>query len=236
MKRLVLLSLLMIPATVQTFEGMACLGDEPGGLPSISVAPPVPPVPPVPPALPDGTAVRVWRLPDGRPLTASVPALPAAESTSSPFREVVGDPMATPVRAEQDLGSKIDRTIGDWLAAAGIPRSWSPPKTVARDLRATPTVVETIEKEYGTLYRAQCRLDLSAIRQAQVLGVYNHQVAGRRLGWLGVILGFVLFCLATLAGYIRADEATRGYYTNRLRLAAAGAVGAAGAIIYQMLT
>ena len=35
--------------------------------------------------------------------------------------------------------------------------------------------------------------------------------------------------------YIRADEATRGYYTIRLRLVAAAAVGAAGVVIYRML-
>jgi hypothetical protein len=223
MKRLVLLTLLMIPATIRTFEGMACLGGEPGGLPSISVAPPAPPAPPIPPAPLALPAVLAHD--DGQAL-----------ASESPFRAVVSDPMATPDRAEQDLRSKIERTIGDWLVTAGIPRSWSPPKALAHDLRATPTSVDTIEKDYGTVYRAQCRLDLSTIRQAQVLEVYNRQVAGRRLGWLGVILGFALFCLAALAGYIRADEATKGYYTNRLRLAAAGAVGAAGVLLYQMLT
>jgi hypothetical protein len=57
----------------------------------------------------------------------------------------------------------------------------------------------------------------------------------RRLGLLGGGLGFVLACLATVSGYIRADEATKGYYTNWLRLASATGVGAAGVLIYQML-
>ena len=53
---------------------------------------------------------------------------------------------------------------------------------------------------------------------------------------LGGGLGFALTCLAAVAGFIRADEATKGYYTNRLRLLAAAGVGAAGVAIYQALT
>ncbi len=51
----------------------------------------------------------------------------------------------------------------------------------------------------------------------------------------GGILAFVLVCLAALSGYIRADEATKGYYTNRLRMLAAAGVGAAGVIVYKMV-
>jgi hypothetical protein len=45
-----------------------------------------------------------------------------------------------------------------------------------------------------------------------------------------------LMCLASVSGYIRADEATKGYYTNRLRMLAAAGVGAGGVLIYQMVT
>ena len=58
----------------------------------------------------------------------------------------------------------------------------------------------------------------------------------RRLAVLGGVLGFVLACLAALAGYIRADEATKGYYTHWLRLVAAAGVGASGVVIYRLLT
>ena len=54
-------------------------------------------------------------------------------------------------------------------------------------------------------------------------------------GALGGALAFVLICLGAVSGYIRADEATKGYYTNRLRMLAAAGVGAAGVVIYQMV-
>ena len=61
-------------------------------------------------------------------------------------------------------------------------------------------------------------------------------MVARRLVTLGGSLGFVLVCLAAVAGYIRADEATKGYYTYWLRAVAAAGVGASGVVIYQLLT
>ena len=52
----------------------------------------------------------------------------------------------------------------------------------------------------------------------------SREVVARRLVTLGGSLGFVLVCLASLAGYIRADEATKGYYTHWLRAIAAAGV------------
>ena len=43
------------------------------------------------------------------------------------------------------------------------------------------------------------------------------------------------FGLGAVSGYIRADEATKGYYTRRLRMLAAAGVGAAGVILYRMV-
>jgi hypothetical protein len=53
---------------------------------------------------------------------------------------------------------------------------------------------------------------------------------------LGGTLAFILTCLAVVSGYIRTDEVTKGYYTNRLRLLAAAGVAGAGAVIYHMVT
>jgi hypothetical protein len=52
---------------------------------------------------------------------------------------------------------------------------------------------------------------------------------------MGGGLAAILTGLAAVAGYIRADEATKGYYTNWLRVAAAAGVGASGVLIYQLL-
>jgi hypothetical protein len=69
--------------------------------------------------------------------------------------------------------------------------------------------------------------------KAEILAAHDRDVVRGRLGVLAGLAGFVLACLAALAGYIRMDEATKGYYTNPLRLVAAAGVGAAGVVIYQ---
>ena len=72
--------------------------------------------------------------------------------------------------------------------------------------------------------------------RARFVKLYNRELVGRRLINLGGSLAFILMCLAAVSGYIRADEATKGYYTNRLRMLAAAGVGAGGVLIYQMVT
>ena len=99
-----------------------------------------------------------------------------------------------------------------------------------QETRITPVV-----KEYGTLYVAELKVDFSPQKRQAFVQVYHREQVRQRLAVLGGILGFVLICLAAVSGYIRSDEATKGYYTNRLRMLTAAGVGAAGVIIYRIL-
>ena len=86
------------------------------------------------------------------------------------------------------------------------------------------------------LVRATITADFSEARKSEFLDLYKRQVAGQRLALLGGGLMVVLAGLAAISGYIRADEATKGYYTNRLRLLAVAGVGAACVAVYNVLT
>jgi hypothetical protein len=97
------------------------------------------------------------------------------------------------------------------------------------------TKVRPVVKDYGTLYVAELRVDVSPERRAGLVETYQRHVVHNRMVMLAGLLGFVLTCLAAISGYIRADEATKGYYTNRLRMLAAAGVGAAGVVIYRMV-
>jgi len=111
-----------------------------------------------------------------------------------------------------------------------------PAKTlVDRMVREGVVRYQEIKKDYGTLHEATLRADFSTVRRDAFLAAYQREVVRDRLAVLAGILGFVLVCLAALAGYIRADEATKGYYTNYLRTLAAAGVGAAGVVVYRML-
>jgi len=86
-----------------------------------------------------------------------------------------------------------------------------------------------------SLYRAGQKLDFSPSRRAQIIGMYRRDLANWRMQKLGGGLALALVGLAVLSGYIKADEATKGYYTNRLRLVAAAGLGAAGVAAYRFL-
>jgi hypothetical protein len=98
------------------------------------------------------------------------------------------------------------------------------------------TDVHPIVKDYGTVYEATLEADFSSPYRAPIVAAHQREVVARRLVSLGGSLGFVLVCLGSLAGYIRADEATKGYYTSWLRAVASACVGAAGVVLYQLLT
>ena len=149
------------------------------------------------------------------------------------IREVAGRVSATEDRARDDARRELEARVAEWLEPQ-VPASWSPPADlVGRMIRETRVTPE--EKDYGTVYTAALDADFGEARRAALVDAYRRDVARDRSLKLGALLGFLLICLAATTGYIRADEATKGYYTNRLRLASAAAVGAAGVILYRWL-
>ena len=194
--------------------------------------PPAPPNPPVPPVPPPVVVISHGPGPQSPPV-APTPPDPAQTST------IEGRISATVDRAQTDARRVLRNTVVHWLNPE-VPGSWTPP---ARLLQAMILDIRTKEivkqsgplKDLGPMYVAELKVDFSPQRRATFVESYNHDLVQHRLTTLGAALAFVLICLAALSGYIRADEATKGYYTNRLRMLAAAGVGAAGAIIYNMV-
>jgi hypothetical protein len=177
--------------------------------------------------------------PDGRPigprrLAPSVMPV-ASRLPSSTSRTVSSRLCATPERARADVRVQLEREVMDWLTP-DVPAHWQPPSPlVDRMVRDGVVRYQEIKKDYGMLHEATLRADFSTARRDAFLAAYQREVVGDRLAVLAGILGFVLVCLAALAGYIRADEATKGYYTHWLRAVAAAGVGASGVLVYQWL-
>ncbi|SIO56197.1 hypothetical protein SAMN05444166_5199 [Singulisphaera sp. GP187] len=147
---------------------------------------------------------------------------------------VRGQISATETRARNDARVQLQHQVTAWLAS-DIPAAWKPPAPLI-DRLIVRTELEPVEKDYGTLYKATLHVDSTPARRAELIAAYQHELVVRRMGLMGGGLAGILTCLAALAGYIRADEATKGYYTNWLRAAAAAGVGASGVLIYQVLT
>jgi hypothetical protein len=187
-------------------------------------APPIAPAPPAPPA------------PRARPAAPAVPAPKVAEPVSPSETHIIivkGQISATEERAKADVRNALRDRIADWLDSE-VSGSWTPPSRLI-DSMIVETRIDPVVKEYGTLYVAELKVDFSPQRRQVLVDVYHREQVQHRLVAMGGVLGFVLICLAAISGYIRTDEATKGYYTNRLRMVTAAGVGAAGVIIYQML-
>ncbi|WP_435008921.1 hypothetical protein P12x_000173 [Tundrisphaera lichenicola] len=173
-------------------------------------------------------------------------------------RVLVGRLSASEDRARQDLRKTLEREVSDWIAA-DVPTSWKVPaplidemvrgtyvQKVTRDLK--PAIADLAPKaeapsteelpgleDVYTLHRAGQQLDFSPSNKARIVSTYRRDLATRRMHRMGGGLALALGLLAVMTGYIRADEATRGYYTNRLRLAAVVGLGAAGVAAYRFL-
>jgi hypothetical protein len=197
----------------------------------------------------------------GKPIPAWFPTTAAEEeATAKPdafgSRVLLGRLSASEDRARQDLRKIVEQEVASWLAA-DVPPSWKVPAPVidgmvqgrfvqelTKDLTPAPTPSEAegsstpetpgLDSLY-TLYRAGQKLDFSPTTRAGIVGMYHRDLATARMQRLGGGLALALVGLAVLSGYIKADEATKGYYTNRLRLAAAAGLGAAGVAAYRFL-
>jgi len=164
------------------------------------------------------------------PVIAVVPAA----STQSSRWAVNGRLSATKERAVADARRQLRDDVASWLEPE-VPRSWAPPVRVLDAMILGEPQLKPVEKPYGEVFEATLTIDASSERRTDLIEVYNRQLVERRLATLGAMLVFILICLAAVSGYIRADEATKGYYTNRLRMLAAAGVGASGVIIYHMV-
>ncbi len=186
------------------------------------------PVPIVP-----GTRVTEAKVAPPASRTSSAKA-PLAVSTQSACSTVTGRLSANRERAVADARRIMQDNLASWLDP-DVPRSWAPPVRMLDAMVVGKPRVRSIEKPYGEVFEATLTIDMSPQRRTALIEVYNRQLVERRLISLGGSLAFILICLAALSGYIRADEATKGYYTNRLRMLAAAGVGASGVILYHMV-
>lgn len=179
----------------------------------------------------------------------------ALEGTSSRLADegagtevvVKGRPSYSERRALGDARIQLERVVAEWLAPE-VPDGWAPPApmldglvvdrhvdAVAVDPEALGLAGRLAEDLPDRLHVAALKVDLGLGRRAALIAEYDRAVGSERLTLLGGLAGFVLACLAIFVTYVRADEATKGYFTNRLRVLALGAAGAAGYAVYRFL-
>jgi hypothetical protein len=159
------------------------------------------------------------------------------ESWSEPpvrYRVVASELWATPEEALDDALDRAAPIVRDFAAQADrrIKAAWQVPPRVLHDRIVTEEFLEKVDWTYGPMYRAHLLLELSPAKRDVLLGEWRQVKLQQRVGQLGAGLGFVLVCLAALLGYLRLDEATRGYYTGWLRAGLVALVAGSAAVLY----
>jgi len=134
--------------------------------------------------------------------------------------------------AEQVALSKAREEVLVYLANQEPPLEWTPSVGYVNDhlvkRRSEATSAEAAKRVGAeiemTLYVEVNKKDIQdMLREDQKLRVQHRQL------FLAKILAGLVAFLAAVTGYFRLDEATKGYYTGWLRLAAVGLVGGIGA-------
>jgi hypothetical protein len=130
------------------------------------------------------------------------------------------------------------RVINYFSDELNIHLDWVPSIEDIKRLVKTPPVEEQpVNLGVGseTARRVKLQLSMSVEERNEFLRKdRDHRVVQREI-FLGKILAGLVAFLAAVAGYFRLDEATKGYYTGWLRLAALGLVGIVGAGIWRIL-
>lgn len=202
---------------------------------------------------PEARAIEVQALPaqtaelaDAEPLVpAWVGQEPQRRQDGSVVRTVTGRRYATPPESVDDALRQAAEEARQYLQqAAPRPVRWEVPVSYVQDHLVRDQFVTEVNWEAEgvdsppfaePMFQTHLLLELTPKQRDALLGMWQEDVLVERIRWLAAGSAFVLVLLATLAGYLRLDEATRGYYSGRLKLAAVAVVGVAGVALLRVL-
>lgn len=166
-------------------------------------------------------------IPHGRP--AWVEAPPVREGAIHTM-VLCSDPYARQDQAMHALDEKIKAAaaeyIGEYLQSELAPQliRFSLGDLKAKLLRPENVYQEKIVVSIGPMHQVHAQLEFNEEFRALLARRWGEMRATYRLAETGLVSGGVLLLLATIFGYFRLDNATRGYYTGRLQFMAAAAI------------
>jgi hypothetical protein len=136
--------------------------------------------------------------------------------------------------AERRVLAEAKELVDDYLRRQTPSLEWSPSLAYIRKhlVKGAPQRRQeddqVVDREAGPVKCWAYTVNVTAGDLADMKSLDRHERAGQRMLLLFKVLGGLVAFLTAVAGYIRLEERTKGYYTAWLRLAAAGFVGAVG--------
>jgi hypothetical protein len=119
--------------------------------------------------------------------------------------------------------------VGDYLRSQDPPVDWTPPLRYVQERLIKKPWEEWTEKfvdpgdprpEEHDFYHVRVEVEVTPEDRADMLRLARQELVQHRLAQLGKVFLALVVLLATVAGYLRLEEKTKGFYTGWLRLAA----------------
>jgi hypothetical protein len=137
--------------------------------------------------------------------------------------------------AWNDALDKARREVVTWLGNQVPLADWEPTLDYVQKqlIKGEPVEKEDFHDPLiGSMRKIQLTVEVSTRDRDDLLRLVRRHCARQRMQMLAKALSGLVILLGTFASYVRLDEWTKGYYTNRLRLGAMGLVAAAGTGFY----
>ena len=157
-------------------------------------------------------------------LSVSVAPLSARSPVPEPNKPLIHEEFTGYGKTETAARNDALEHASLWLVDhSGL--GWTPDAQYLLD-RALVRFSQPEDKEFeqpmGTMKVVKMQLDITAERASEIQKQAQHQrMEERQKSSLLIVLGVVCL-LGVVGGYLRLEEATKGYYTRWLRLAAVG--------------
>jgi hypothetical protein len=203
-------------------------GEAPGAR-EAEVRPPAVEPPPEESASSEETASETPRViyPEDRPEWVEAPVSREGEIDRI---AVVSGPHYSLGEARRQLDEAVQRAVDDYvnrhLGTTGATRY------IHYEAAPVETFEERPQFSFGPMHQAHALLEFDEAFRRRVENDWKEALTLSRLVRTGLTGGALFLGLAVLLGYLRADNATRGFYTRRLRLGAAAVILALAAVIY----
>lgn len=175
------------------------------------------------------------------PRVDPAPVARKSDRAGAPIQLTVTGIGETHADAEEVAFEHAQQELAAYLRDQYPPIEWEPPANYVKQVVKVNEEVPTndYEAEKGMTHKVRVVLEITPeerVRIDQWDREYRQEqraeVLQDRMGLLARIVGGLVVLLATIAGYIRLDDLTKGYYSGWLRLAAAGIILAVGAALW----
>jgi hypothetical protein len=158
----------------------------------------------------------------------------------------VMEPKASPEQAFDDAVEAIRSNLIEYLQSQQPPSEWAPSSAYVRDLLSDdanrsgrghggsrPTLKDDpLQFGVGKKYYYAGLFEVTPSLRTDLLRHDRDYRVQQRMLWLTRLLVGLVAVLAVVAVYLRMDEATKGYYTGWLRVAALGVLGGTALVLF----